>query len=363
MPEGEPGALSVTAVVASRNEIKHIEACVRSLLLQQEPAGGFEIIVVDGMSDDGTRDVLASLAPIDSRLTVIDNPRRITPAAFNAGIRAARGRYIAFMGAHARYPSDYLVRCLELAERLHTDNVGGPTIAEGSSYIQRAIAASHHSPFSVGGASWHSLEYEGKAQTVFGGFYRRDVFDRIGLFDEQLVRDQDAELNFRLELAGGKIWQSPAVRSWYTPRSNLGALFRQYRQFGYFKVLVMLKHGRTPAVRQYAPAALIVGLAGSALAVVAFGLASVLFPGRGGFDTITGWAAALFAVGAVSYLAVLLVASVTTAARDGWDLLPILPATFARYHLGYGVGFLQGLIDFVVRRRTAPSARMSQLTR
>jgi hypothetical protein len=107
---------------------------------------------------------------------------------------------------------------------------------------------------------------------------------------------------------------------------------------------------------------LIVGLAGSALAVVVFGLASVLFRCRG-FDAITGWAAAVFAVGAVSYLVVLMVASVTTAARDGWDLLPILPATFARYHLGYGVGFLQGLIDFVVRRRTAPSARMSQLTR
>jgi GT2 family glycosyltransferase len=354
--------VSVTAVVASRNEIKHIEACARSLLAQEEPDGGFEIIVVDGMSEDGTRAVLERLAQSDSRLTVLDNPRKITPAAFNAGIHRARGRYIAFMGAHARYPSDYLVRCMELAENLQTDNVGGPTIAEGTSYVQRAIAASHHSPFSVGGASWHSLEYEGKAQTVYGGFYRRDVFERIGLFDEQLVRDQDAEMNFRLELAGGKIWQSPAVRSWYTPRSNLGALFRQYRQFGYFKVLVMLKHGRTPAVRQYAPAALVAGLAGSALAVAALGLMSVLLPGRG-LDAIAGKAAAVLAVIAASYVAVLLMASVTTAARYGWDLLPILPFTFACYHLGYGIGFLQGLMDFVVRRRTAPSARMSQLTR
>lgn len=362
MPEAEATSLSVTAVVACRNEVNHIEACVRSLLAQQEPEGGYEVIVVDGMSDDGTRDVLSRLAPIDSRLTVIDNPRKITPAAFNTGVRAARGRYIAFMGAHARYPSDYLVRCLELADRLHTDNVGGPTIAEGSSYVQRAIAASHHSPFSVGGASWHSLEYEGKAQTVYGGFYRSDVFDRIGLFDEQLVRDQDAEFNFRLELAGGKIWQSPAIRSWYTPRSNLAALFRQYRQFGYFKVLVMLKHGRTPALRQYAPAALVLGLAGSAVAVVVFGLAATLSANQA-LAAITAWAAALFAAMALSYVAVLLIASATTSARYGWDLLPILPATFARYHFGYGIGFLQGLIDFVVRKRTAPSAAMSQLTR
>jgi glycosyltransferase involved in cell wall biosynthesis len=358
----EAGSLSVTAVVACRNEVNHIEACVRSLLAQQEPEGGYEVIVVDGMSDDGTRDVLARLGPIDRRLTVIDNPRKITPAAFNAGIRAARGRYIAFMGAHARYPSDYLVRCLELADRLHTDNVGGPTIAEGSSYVQRAIAASHHSPFSVGGASWHSLEYEGKAQTVFGGFYRRDVFDRIGLFDEELVRDQDAELNFRLELAGGKIWQSPAIRSWYTPRSNLAALFRQYRQFGYFKVLVMLKHGRTPALRQYVPATLVAALVGFAalLAVVAW--ASIFFPGAATLTAVLA-AGTVYGFLVLSYVAVLLIASVTTAARYGWDLLPILPATFARYHLGYGVGFLQGLLDFVVRRRTVPSARMSQLTR
>jgi glycosyltransferase involved in cell wall biosynthesis len=362
MHRGEPETVSVTAVVASRNEIKHIEACVRSLLAQQEPEGGYEIIVVDGMSEDGTRDVLERLAESDRRLTVLDNPRKITPAAFNAGIRRARGRYIAFMGAHARYPSDYLVRCLELAERLHTDNVGGPTIAEASSYVQRAIAASHHSPFSVGGASWHSLEYEGKAQTVYGGFYRRDVFDRIGLFDESLVRDQDAEFNFRLELAGGKIWQSPAVRSWYTPRSSLGALFRQYRQFGYFKVLVMLKHGRTPAVRQYAPAALVAGLLGSVAVVAVLEGASILFPSRG---LVTAALAAGVVYGSLvlSYVIVLLVASVITAAQYGWDLLPILPATFARYHVGYGIGFLQGLIDFVVRRRTAPSARMSQLTR
>jgi glycosyltransferase involved in cell wall biosynthesis len=362
MPDAEPGTVSVTAVVASRNEIKHIEACVQSLLAQEEPEGGFEVIVVDGMSEDGTRAVLERLETTDHRLTVLDNPRRITPAAFNAGIRSARGRYIAFMGAHARYPSDYLVRCMELAERLHTDNVGGPTIAEASSYVQRAIAASHHSPFSVGGASWHSLEYEGRAQTVFGGFYRRDVFDRIGLFDEVLVRDQDAEFNFRLELAGGKIWQSPAVRSWYTPRSSLGALFRQYRQFGYFKVLVMLKHGRTPAVRQYAPAALVAGLLGSAALLVVLEVASILFPGRG-LATAALTLGVIYGSLILCYAVVLLIASVTTAARYGWDLLPILPFTFARYHLGYGFGFLHGLIDFVLLRRTAPSAQMSQLTR
>lgn len=349
-------------VVACRNEERHIEACVRSLLAQQEPQGGFEVIVADGMSQDGTRQILERLVSADSRLTVVDNPQRITSAGANAGITNARGRYIAFMSAHAHYPPDYLVRCMELAERMHADNVGGAAIAEAHGYVQRAIAAAHHSPFSVGGASWHSLEYEGRAGTVFGGFYRRDVFERIGMFDEEMVRNQDDELNFRLELAGGLIWQSPAIRSWYTPRSTLGALFRQYNQYGYWKVRVMQKHGRTPARRHYVPALFVLGLAVPAVVAIVAGLASLAVRSAA-LSMVALTAAVLLGVGLVSYLAVLVVASAVTAARYGWDLLPVLPAAFVCYHVSYGIGFLQGLIDFGLRRRKAPPARMSQLTR
>ena len=349
-------------VIACRNEERHIEACVRSLLAQQEPKGGFEVIVVDGISEDGTRQILERLVSADSRLRVVDNPRRITSAGANAGITSARGRYVAFMSAHAHYPTEYLVRCMELAERMHADNVGGAAIAEAHGYIQRAIAAAHHSPFSVGGATWHSLDYEGRAGTVFGGFYRRDVFDRIGMFDEEMVRNQDDELNFRLELAGGVIWQSPAIRSWYSPRSTLLALFRQYNQYGYWKVRVMQKHGRTPAFRHYVPALFVLGLAVPAVVAIVAGLASL--PGRSAalaMVSVTG--AVLLGAGVVSYMTVLVVASVTTAARYGWDLLPVLPAAFVCYHVSYGIGFIQGLIDFGLRRRKTPPARMSQITR
>jgi succinoglycan biosynthesis protein ExoA len=333
-------------VVAARNEERFIEACVRSLLAQHSPPGGFEVIIAEGRSDDGTRAIVDRLAQEDERVKVVDNPRQIAPAAWNAAIRESSGGYIAIMSAHARYADDYLLRCFELAEQTHADNVGGALTAEATGYMQRANAASHHSPFSVGGASWHSLRYEGRARTVFGGFYRRDVFDRVGMFDEQFVRDSDAEYNFRLELAGGTIWQSPKIRSWYAPRSSLGALFRQYRQYGYWKVRIMQKHGRTPAVRQYVPALAVVGVV--ALAVAALFLA----PAR-----------VLLAAVAVAYGLVLLVASITTAARFGWDLLPILPITFATYHAGYGIGFLGGIYDFVLRRRTVPRRSMAELTR
>ncbi len=361
--EERPGArlapVAVTAVVAARNEVDHIESCVRSLLRQQEPVGGFEVIVADGMSDDGTRDVLARLAREDPRLRVIDNPRQITPTAFNAAINAGRGRYIAIMGAHARYPDDYLVRCLEIAERLHADNVGGATTAEGTTYRQKAIAASHHSPFSVGGATWHSLEYEGPASTVFGGFYRRDVFDRIGMFDESLVRDQDDEFNFRLERAGGTIWQSPSVRSWYTPRSTIGGVFRQYQQYGYWKTKVMQKHGRAPALRHYVPAVFVLGLALPALVAALAFAGSLLWPGLQIVGLLAG---ALLAAGLALYAVVLAVATFSTAARHGWSLGPILPLIFASYHLGYGIGFLQGLVDFALPR-SRPRAGMVRLTR
>ena len=212
--------------------------------------------------------------------------------------------------------------------------------------MQRAIASSHHSPFSVGGASWHLLHFEGKARTVFGGFYRRDVFERIGLFDEQFVRDSDAEFNFRLELAGGSIWQSPAIKSWYRPRASLGALFRQYMQFGYWKVRIMQKHGRAPAIRQYVPALFVAGLVILLLAAL-----------------VSAIARDLLLVSLASYAVALVIASIMTAARSGWDLLPILPVTFAAYHFGYGIGFLNGLLDFVLLKRSQPRPGMAKLTR
>ncbi|HKV86696.1 MAG TPA: glycosyltransferase family 2 protein [Candidatus Dormibacteraeota bacterium] len=353
-------SLAVTVVVAARNEEAFIEDCVHSLLKQTVPPGGFEIIVAEGASDDATRPILDRLAAEDDRLRVVSNPRQITPAAWNIAIRQARGRYVAIMGAHARYPVDYLVECLQLAERLHADNVGGPAIAEGDGYLQRSNAASHHSPFSVGGASWHSLEYEGKARTVFGGFYRRDVFDRVGMFDEELVRDSDAEFNFRLERAGGVIWQSPRVRSWYRPRATIGALFRQYRQYGYWKVRIMKKHGATPAVRQYVPAIFVAGVVGMLAATLVSAVAAGLWPGAA---PVAVAVRDITLVCFATYAVVLVIASVTTAARYGWDLLPVLPVTFASYHVAYGLGFLNGLLDFVVRRRKEPRRSMSELTR
>lgn len=309
---------------------------MRSILAQEPPAGGFEVIVVDGMSDDGTRDVLARLAAEHPNLRVVDNPERITPSAMNRGIGEARGRYVAIMGAHNRYPPDYLSVALEVATETGADNVGGAVVAEGTTRLERAIAAAHHSPFAVGGARWHDVEYDGPADTVFGGFYRREVFDRIGGFDEELVRNQDDELNLRLVRAGGRIWKSRRIRSWYRSRRTLRDLWRQYRQYGYWKVRVIQKHRLPASIRHLVPA----GFVGTVILLCA---GATVSPASG-----------LALAGVLgTYAAASLLAAVGCARRHGWDLLPVLPGVFACYHVAYGVGFLVGLWDFALWRRGA----------
>ena len=349
----------VSVVVPCRNETDCIGRCIESLLNQNPVPGGFEVIVADGMSDDGTREILKQLAVSDARLRVVDNQLRITPCGMNCGIRSSRGRWIAIMGSHNHYAPDYLVRCLEAALKTGADNVGGGMFSEGDAWLQRAIAAAHHSPFSVGGARWHSPDYEGPADTVFGGFYRREVFDRIGLFDEEFVRNQDDELNLRLTRAGGKIWQSPDVKSWYHPRASIPALFRQYSQYGYWKVRVIQKHKRPASWRHLIPGAFLLILLLLFTAASLCLLTSAYWPGVSFLGRLCLWG--LVALTSTYGLCVL-GASLLAATKTEWKFLPVLPLIFGCYHLGYGYGFLHGVWDLAIRR-TRPGSQFVGLTR
>ena len=230
------GAVAVSIIVPCRNERDSIEACVTSILNQLAPAGGFEVIVADGMSNDGTRDILKKISCRDPRVRVIENAERIVSTGLNRAIQHARGTVIIRMDAHTEYAPDYVRQCLDVLEQTGADCVGGPWVARGEGVAARAIAAAFQSPFAVGGAKGHDPNYEGIVDTVYLGCWRRKTFDRIGFFDVELVRNQDDELNLRLTRAGGKIWQSPKIMSWYTPRSSFKNLFMQYSQYGYWKV-------------------------------------------------------------------------------------------------------------------------------
>jgi succinoglycan biosynthesis protein ExoA len=336
---------AVSLIVPCRNEKNYIEPCIRSLLAQALPVGSFEIIVADGLSNDGTRDILARLAAEYACLRLVDNPGRIVSTGLNTAIRAARSKIIVRIDVHTQYAPDYVSQCLAVLQETGADNVGGPGVAQGTGYIGRAVAAAFQSPFAVGGARWHNPHYTGPVDTVHLGCWRRDVFERIGFFDEELVRNQDDEFNLRLSRAGGLIWQSPRIKSWYHPRASLRSLWRQYTQYGYWKVRVIQKHCLPASVRHLVPAA--------------FVFTMLTLP-----ITALVWPRAWWIWGAlgVLYSACNLAASVATAKRSGLTLCLVLPAVFACYHLGYGYGFLRGIWDFVFLRRT-PVGAMSTLTR
>ena len=342
----------LSIIVPCRNERQQISECIQGLLAMDPPKGGFEILVADGQSSDGTREVLEQLARQDERLRIVSNPGLITPCGLNAAIRHARGDVLVRADAHTDYAPDYLLRCLEVLAANGADNVGGPARTMATGYRQRAIAAAYHSSYAVGGARFHDIEYEGPVDTVTYGCWPRATFDRFGQFDEELVRNQDDEHNLRIIRGGGKVYQSPKIRSWYHPRSSLGALFNQYQQYGYWKVRVIQKHRLPASIRHLVPGTFV-------LVILVLALLSVL--SVAGLPTLAP--ASWLLLGLIGiYSGVTLLASVATARRTELRLLPVLPLVFACYHFGYGLGFLQGVWDFVIRRKGA-GAWSTKLTR
>jgi len=335
----------VSLLIPCRNEKDHVESCIRALGAQDLLPGSFEVIVADGLSDDGTRDILMRLAEECSWLRVVDNPGRIVSTGLNLAIQKARGEIIVRIDVHTEYARDYVKQCIAVLQETGADNVGGPWVAKGTGYIGRAIAAAFQSPFAAGGARGHDPHYSGPVDTVYLGCWRRQVFARYGFFDETLVRNQDDEFNLRLSRAGGLVWQSARIKSWYHPRESLGSLFRQYAQYGYWKVRVIQKHRLPASLRHLVPAL--------------FVLLMIVLAGAAPF-----WSPALWVGSAlgITYSLGNLIASVETARRAECLLFPVLPIVFACYHLGYGYGFLRGMIDFLICHRT-PLDAMATLTR
>jgi succinoglycan biosynthesis protein ExoA len=320
--------LDFSVIIPCRNEVRYLADFLRDLTMQEGLDDlNWEILIADGMSEDGSRELLEDIAARESKIRIIENSGKIVPTGLNEAIELARGEMIIRLDVHSRYASDYLRTCLDVFEETGADNVGGAyrACAEGS--MQRAIAAAFASRFAVGGASSHFADYEGWVDTVFLGCWKRSKLIELGMFDENLVRNQDDELNIRLIRSGGRIWQSRAIRVDYFPRNSFRGVFRQYYQYGYYKVAVIRKHRIPTSARHLAPGMLAAGLI----------LPLPLLPFVDGL-----WM--FWALLAGTYLSFLLVGALKIASSAGWDLLPRLPAVLACFHLGYGTGFLQGLL-------------------
>jgi glycosyltransferase involved in cell wall biosynthesis len=330
----------VSIVVPCRNERDYIAPCLASIL-DSDYAGPREIVVVDGMSNDGTRDRVRELAAIHPELRLVDNPARVTPAALNIGIAETRGEVLMRMDAHVRYPRNYVRRLVDALETSGADNVGCVlrTRPGRSGPVAEAIALAMSHPFGVGNARFRTGASKPVwVDTVPFGCFRRDIFDRIGQFDPELVRNQDCELNGRIIRAGGRILLLPDLAVDYYARSSLSKLGRMYFQYGYFKPRVVRKLGAVPTVRQLVPAAFLLTLAA---AVLATWLQPVT--GRPFLTTVLG-----------AYLSGLVLATALAWRRSRRASALLLPIVFPILHVAYGWGYLRGL--FPALRTRAPDA-------
>ena len=299
----------VTLIVAMRNEERHITRCADSLLAQDYPADKLEVLFMDGQSTDRTRALVGERIAGRPRFAVVDNPGRIQSIAWNLGIQRARGDLIGIVSGHSELAPDYVTRVVETLDRTGADLVGGPARAESESVVGDAIALAMSTRFGVGGAVFRYATEEQEVDTVFMGVCKRAVYEEIGGFDAEMVRNQDDELSYRLLEHGGRIVCNPDIRSVYRNRATLRSLWTQYFDYGRWKVRVMQKHRAQMRPRQFVPP---------------------VFAALGG-----------------TYGAATLAMSVYLAAKSRrLDVLPYLPAAFAILHVGYGLGFLKGLYQF-----------------
>ena len=330
-PSAEPEAPFVSVVMPARNEERWVERSLRSVLVQEYPRDRLEIIVAVGTSSDRTREIVARLADADPRIALIDNPDGRTPVALNLAIRAARGEIVARVDAHGWLGAGYIATAVETLRRTAADAVGGVVTFVGSGAMGEAIAIAESSRLGGGTAAFRNAETETEADGLRWGVFRHDLFERVGLFDEQLVRNQDDEFCHRVRRAGGTLVVTPEMQFFQVVRSSVGDLWKQYRQWGEFRLATFEKHRRPGAVRQLAPPGLVGALA-LALAV----------------DGVTGRRRRIATRLGAAYLAVLAVAGTRAAMRrDKVRVAPLVPVAIATMHLAYGWGFWRAVLGRV----------------
>jgi len=257
----------VSIIIPMRNEEDFVGKCLESFLRQPSERQDIEVLCVDGMSTDKTREIVRKIAEHDERVRLIDNPRKITPVAMNLGISRSYGDFIIVVSCHAEYASNYIDKCLEVINRTKADHVGGYmiTVPEKNTQIGRAIAAATSSPFGVGNSMFRLGGPEREVDTVPFGMYRREVFEKIGLYDERLIRNQDIELNTRLCKAGGRIIISPEIQLTYYNRSTYKGLRQQSFNNGLWNPYTVWLTGGGLSLRHFIPMLFVLGLLGLCL--------------------------------------------------------------------------------------------------
>jgi succinoglycan biosynthesis protein ExoA len=321
----------ISVVVPLLNEEPYIERLAGSVLGQTYPRDRYEVLMADGGCTDRTLEILARVDP-ERRVRVLENPGRTAPAALNVLIAAARGEIVTRVDGHSHVAPDYLERIAAVMEESGESVVGGPVLMEADTPFRRALVHALCSRAGVGSVPYRTLRERAYVESLQTGSFRREVLERVGPFDERLAVVEDLDMNTRIREAGYRLLLDPSIRFWYFPRPDLRSLGRQIFMVGRVKARILRKHPRIFKLKYALPSVLVVAL-GASLAAIALALARGL-----------GWPGAFGALFLAAYAAAVLGFAASRAGALGWGafrLLAILPVL----HVGYGLGFLRGVVE------------------
>lgn len=307
----------VAVVIPARNAATTLATAVDSALHQQV-AGTLEVVIAVGPSDDDTRGVAQRCADADPRVRVVDSPSGTTPAALNRAIAASTAPTVVRLDAHAVLPPNYVAAAVDAMDATKAANVGGRQVPVAAGGFAAAVAAAMTSPVGAGGAMYRTGKTAGPADTVYLGTFRRSALEAVGGFDERLLRNQDYELNHRLRRAGHLVWFEPSLAVRYTPRGSVGALARQYFDYGRWKRAVLRDHPSSVRLRQLAAPFLVLTLVAALVA--------------------GAWTWIPLLVASSAYAALLLAAGLAADRRRAFTVALALVVM----HLSWGLGFLLG---------------------
>jgi succinoglycan biosynthesis protein ExoA len=319
----------ISIICPIRNEARYIEKCLHSILQQDFAADRYEILVIDGLSEDGTRERVEWFCRRYPQVLLYDNPQQTAPYAMNIGLAHAKGDVLVRVDGHAFLAPDYLKMCEHLLAATAADCVGGVIKSITTTVTGQDISAAMSSVFGIGNARFRTSGKAGDVDTLAFGAYRSSVFQRVGVFDEQLTRCQDDEFNYRLRKAGMKIYFDPAIVAYYYPRQSLAGLWRQYFGYGLWKVRVLQKHPSMMRIRQFVPVVFVTSLL---------------------FCAVAGWFQPLWFAAGAGILLLYGLANLAFSIRLIWQRKaachPRIALVFCILHFSYGLGFIRGLVRF-----------------
>lgn len=319
----------VSIIVPVLNEKNYIRGCLDCIISQDYGKENIEAVFIDGMSDDGTTKIIEEYIKKYDFIKLCQNPQKTVQYALNIGIENATGEYIVRMDAHAWYAPDYVSKCIKCIKETGAQNVGGTKIAQGKGFAQRVGAAAYASPFALGYSKHYKKSYRGYADTVGWGTFKRQYLIDIGMYDKRLPRSEDDDLSFRIIENGGKVYIDPDIKSVYYPKESFKKLYKQYYDYGVWKVAVIKKHHKPARIAHLVPMLFVAF-------IFLFGLLSFVSP----------YFAWLYAGVMGLYLILDIYFSFTeTYAKGLKEKLGLMYAHFI-IHFSYGLGFWQGIFKF-----------------